>query len=87
MHLGFCHGKNLAGWTILPLAPQGLIDDLQSFVEALVYDICMKANRMRRSDSEPRTADITVAQRVEVLTKIQSSELLEQLQMPKDSEV
>jgi len=81
------HGKNVAGWTIPPLAPQGLIDDMQSFVEALVHDICAKANRMRRYDSEPRTADITAAQREEVLTKIRSSELLEQLQMPKDSEV
>jgi len=81
------HGKNVAGWTIPPLAPQGLIDDMQSFVEALVQDICAKANQMRRSDSEPRTGVITAEQREDVLTKIRSSELFEQLLMPKDSEV
>jgi hypothetical protein len=81
------HGKNVAGWTIPPLAPQGLIDDMQSSVEALVQDICEKANRMRRSDSEPRTLVITAEQREDMLTRIRSSELWEQLQTPKDSEV
>jgi hypothetical protein len=81
------HGKNVAGWTFPPLAPQGLIDDMQSLVEALVQDICVKANRMRRSDSEPRTLVITAEQREDALTKIRSSELWEQLQTPKDSEV
>jgi len=81
------HGKNVAGWTIPPLAPQGLIDDMQSSVEGLVQDICAKVNQMRRSDSEPRIADITEEQREDVLTKVQSSEFLEQLRRQKDLEV
>jgi hypothetical protein len=80
-------GIKVAGWNIPPLVPQILIDDMQSFVEALVQDICAKANRMLHSDSQPRTTDITAEQREYALTDIRSSKLFEQLQMPEDSEV
>jgi hypothetical protein len=81
------HGKNVAGWTIPPLAPQGIIDDMQSSVEALVQDICGKANRMRHSDTEPRSTVNTEQLSVKVATKIQNSAVIKQLGKRKDSEV
>jgi hypothetical protein len=79
------HGKNVAGWTIPPLAPQRLIDDMQSLVEALVQDICAKVNRMRRSDSEPRTTVNTEQQMGQAATRVEGSAVVKQLRMPKDS--
>jgi hypothetical protein len=81
------HGKNVAGWAIPPLAPQELIDDMQSSVEALVQDICAKVNQMRRSDSEPRTTVNTVQQREQVETRVEGSAVVKQLGKPKDREV
>jgi len=81
------HGKNVAGWTIPPLAPQELKDDMQSSVEALVQDIYAKANRMRRSDSEPRTLVYTEQHGVDAATMIENWPLLKQLGKPKDREV
>jgi len=80
------HGKNVAGWTIPPLAPQELIDDMQSFVGALVQEICGKTNRIRRSDSEPRSTDNTDQQSAELAAMFRNSPLIKQFGQGKDSE-
>ena len=81
------HGKNFTGWTIPPLAPQELIDDMQSFVEALVREICGKTNRMWPPDSEPRFAVINDEYRASLAAAIRNSPILKQFGKRIDPEV
>jgi hypothetical protein len=66
-------GRNVAGWTFPPIAPQELMYDMQSSVEAHVQDICAKTKPVRRSDCEPTFTLNTEQLRLKVVAKIQNS--------------